>query len=243
MRRGFLPYVLGILIAGAIANASSTYTGSLTYNPSVVDSSDELAVGPSALVQWVGYTVGISWTVTDADTSHPGFPWKYTYTFGHDGSQYGLSHVIIETSEGFSLSDITGLSGASIESIGPQTAMSGNPNLPEDMVSGIRFAPLTEGPLSMTWTFYSDRQPVWGDFYARCGGHAGQINYAYNYNNTSGTESGFLSPDTDPTADPSTGTAANHYYYHMLRPDSVPEPGTLALLALGGLAVIRRRHP
>lgn len=198
----FLVVALGTL---AVAANATMYTGSLTYTPpNPPGTSDELFVGPSNL-QWVNYTVGISWTVTDTDTSHPGFPWKYTYTFGHNGTQAGISHVIIEASPGMTVDDMVDLTGASLypsDPIGEHRVMSGNPNMPED-INGIKFNPLTEGAFSMTWTFFSDRQPVWGDFYARCGGKQGGINYAYNYNMDSlGNESGFLSPDTDPTAIP-----------------------------------------
>ena len=221
--------------------SAATYSGSLTYTPPYpADSADQLQVGPSNL-QWVNYTVGISWSVTDTDTSQAGFPWLYTYTFGHNGNQAGISHVIIEGSSGISASDITDLTGATLSSVGLQTVASGNPNMPEDMV-GLRFDPLTESPFSMTWSFYSDRAPVWGDFYARCGGKQGGINFAYNYNNTGGIETGFLSPDVDPTAQASAGTALNNYFFHILRPDSiVPEPGTVSLLGLGVLMLWLRR--
>lgn len=229
--------VLCIFISVAVANAA-LYTGSLTYTPPAPpDVNDGLMVGPPNL-QWVNYTLGISWTVTDTDNSYPGFPWKYTYTFGHNGTQAGISHIIIEASEGISSSDITGLEGATITSVGPQTVQSGNPNMPEDLAGGIRFNPLSSGLFSMTWSFFSNRQPVWEDFYARCGGFAGGINYAYNYNMDSlGVERGFLSPDTDPLDPPSNGSVE----FHILGPDAVPEPATLSLLAFGGLVLLRRR--
>jgi hypothetical protein len=224
---------------------AATYSGSLTYTPGPPpDVNDELNVGPANL-QWVNYTVAISWTVTDTDASYPGYPWKYTYTFGHNGGQAGISHIIIEGSEGMTVADLVGLSGASLyptDPIGVHQVTSGNPNMPED-INGIKFNPLADSPFGMTWSFFSNRVPVWGDFYARCGGRQGGINFAYNYNlDAGGNASGFLSPDTDPAAAPESGTAANHCHFHILRPDSlIPEPTSLWVMELGLLTLLRRR--
>ncbi len=242
MRTAFIFAIVLLLTGSALA---ATYEGSLTYTPGPPpDVDDELNVGPADL-QWANYRVRILWTVTDTDLSQPGYPWKYTYTFEHNGGQAGISHIIIEASTAFGLGDIAGLTGANLYPTDPITThrvMSGNPNMPED-VYGIKFVPLTDSPISMTWSFFSDRVPVWGDFYARCGGRLGGINFAYNYNlDAGGNAAGFLSPDTDPAASPASGTPANHYYFHILRPDSlIPEPGTLMLVAAAALAGLNRR--
>ena len=75
--------------------------------------------------------------------------------------------------------------------------------------------------------FDSIRMPVWGDFYAKCGGIP--PNEAWN--------EGFATPDPlDPPAD---GSIASH----ILVPDSfVPEPTTLSLLVACGLLAARRRR-
>ena len=237
--------ILGFLFLTALPLMAATYTGSLTYTPpGPATSSDGLAVGPSNL-QWITYTIGIFWTVTDTDNTYATHPWKYTYTFGHDGSQAGISHVIIETSPTFNASSMVGLTGASFSALGLQFSNGGNPNMPE-YIYGLKVDPLTSPEMSMTFSFYSDRAPVWGDFYARCGGKLGGINYAYNYNNTDGVENGFLNPDAITTniddIDPLAAATNGSLNFHILRPDSVvPEPATLSLMSLAGVALLRRR--
>ena len=233
--------LIALLIAGSAS--ASVYTGSLTYSPPYpAGSSDGLFVGPSDL-QWATYNVTISWEVTDEDANAPAaFPWKYTYTFGHDGPQAAISHIIIESSPTFDESNLVGLTGASLDNVGAQTVLAGNPNMPEAL-TGLRFDPLTESPTSMTWSFYSDRDPVWGDFYARCGGRMGGINFAYNFNDDGlGNVNGFTVNDVDPLLAAQSGSVD----FHILRPDtlgSIPEPATLAMLMLaGGYALARRRR-
>ena len=123
-------------------------------------------------------------------------------------------------------------------SLEEQKVMSGNQDMPEN-VYGMRFNPLSGGVTDWTFSFFSNRLPVWGDFYARCGGFQGGINKAYNYNMDGlNVERGFISPDVDPVAGPSDGSVD----FHILRPDSVvPEPATAVLLVLGSLLVLRKR--
>jgi len=219
-----------LCVIAALPVSAVTYSGSLHYTPPgpTPDSSDGLYVGTPEVNQWINYGVGISWNVSNEDPLD-GRAWKYTYTFGHDGGQAGISHVIIEGSQGIGASDIYGLTGATLASVGLQPANPGTPGIPESLY-GTRFNPLSSGQFSMTWTFWSDRAPVWGDFYARCGGANG-INRAYNYNNTGGVENGFLVNDVDPTAAAANGSVD----FSILRPDTVvvPEPSSLLALLSG----------
>jgi len=231
--------------------AAATYSGSLQYTPPAPPgTSDGLFVGgPSG--EWDAYTVTFSWTVTNADTTYPAYPWKYDYRMQLSGTAYGYSHIIIETSDDLIVDDVFGLTGATLDSVKLQAVASGNSDMPED-VFGIRFLPLSSGVTDMAWTFYSNREPVWGDFYAKDGGHAGVMNIAYNYNmDASGVARGFLDPDgidtnrddTDPTVGPTSGSID----FHILRPDTkgtprIPAPSALLLGGIGAVTVAWARR-
>jgi hypothetical protein len=177
--------------------------------------------------------ISITWEITNEDTSHPGYPWKYTYTFSHDGDKSGISHIIIETDTDFALTDLDGLTGATLESVKTHTEKPGNDGMPEN-IYGIRFNSIGKDVYSMTWTFWSTRAPVWGDFYAKNGGK----NYAYNYNNTSDVIKGFVPNDIDPIASSANGSVD----YHILRPGVVPEPMTLGMILLGSWLISKKRR-
>lgn len=226
----------------ASANATS-YNGTLSYSPPAPPGANDGLYVEGVPTQWPTYNVSLSWTVTNEDISHPGFPWKYTYTFGHDGNAGALSHVIIEASPSFTSADMDGLTGATLSSVGLQRVSSGNEGMPEDL-NGIRFNPPTDSQYSMSWTFWSDRQPVWGDFYGRCGNKQNLgVNRAFNQNGSLG----FVDPNGSDTlmddVDPTAPAANNSLDYHILVPDSlVPEPVTALSLGLGALLLRRRRR-
>ena len=237
--------ILAFSLASAIMFCSlpiasgETLSGSLTYTPSAPpDSEDGLWITGAT---WPDYTASMTWEVTNEDGTQPGFPWKYTYSFELTSGgtlQGGISHVIIECSEAMSKDDIVGVSGGAVLADNPvelQQVSSGNPDMPEDLW-GIRFDPISN-PVSeyeMTWFFWSNREPVWGDFYIKDG--MNPVNIAYNYNKTGEDETGFLSSDVDPNLPRGTNPAG---LYHILRPDSlIPEPGSFVLLVTAAVGLL-----
>lgn len=235
--------VTALAFYGLPAANGETHVGSLTYSPPTPpDSADALWVEGK---NWPAFTAAMSWTVTDEDDSYEGFLWKYTYNFQLTSGETlkgGISHLILECSEDMPVGDITGVTGeAALASVELQRVTSGNPEMPED-VWGIRFNPIAADEYDMTWSFWSNRLPDWGDFYVKDGGKPDNI--AYNYNETGTVKLGFLSPDVDPNTPRWSNPVG---LYHVLRPGApVPEPGALVLLVMAGLGVLayvwRRRR-
>jgi hypothetical protein len=194
--------------------------------------------GVTATGNWDSSGVGfkISWTVTDTHTTTSGGNeiWSYSYTISDasgNGLVGGLSHWIMSVSSTFTSADIWNVQGNTNQEGGPTTYTStsdgnSNPNLPGP-IFGIKFGGTAD---PATTSFYSDRAPTWGDFYAKDGtaGTQGQtVDTAWN--------SGFGTTPTNP------------FQMWISRPDTtsgvtdlgtVPEPSTMALAALGGLGFL-----
>ena len=164
----------------------------------------------------------IVWEITDMGTHY-----HYEYALSVLGKKAkDISHFIIEVSPTFGQDNFEEATGAfrSTE-IGDFDDGNGNPDIPGEL-HGLKFDG-TSGT-TLTISFDSDREPVWGDFYAKGGGKP--TNQVWN--------AGFSA--SDPTAAPSDGTVGNH----ILVPDSmsidvlVPEPSTVALLVTGLLGLM-----
>jgi hypothetical protein len=228
--------MVAVLVAASVAGADS-YTGSL--------SSKNYCGGEKCIKArglWRLYNWKMSWEVTDEALDAPdSHPWKYTYTFGTKCGLGLISELILEASAGdpngigkFELDNLWGLEG-NAELVGIDSFAS-EPGIPE-AIYGIKLKPEKNCIISpsMSFSFYSDRAPVWGDFYTR-----GWLcrNYAYN--------KGFALDDpTDPASNGSLNC-------HILVPDTfddtpggdnpVAEPSALALMVLSGLGLTARRR-
>jgi hypothetical protein len=203
---------------------ATTYTGSLSYGN-----------GLSATENWKDSSTMLSWTVTNEEpdpTLPDTFVWKYTYTLSV--AQTSPSHIIIEASSGdsegigkFTDDNFENVSGFTmkdeIKTHHSTGNKGGNPFMPADLY-GIKLEDWEDDQFPLVITFYSDRVPVWGDFYSK----GGKDSVVYN--------SGFTAVDpTAPAADES-------YEGHLLVPDTVPEPGLLTLLGMGGLGLAWKKR-
>lgn len=158
---------------------------------------------------------GISWTITD--NLDGTLTYSYSF-FTATGSQLTPSHFILELSPGCIVeggSECIRFDGDTEFRVDWSGSQPSNPGMP-GAIYGVKF---DEG-LS-TYTFISDRSPVWGHFYAKKGNDSGMWNLGL------------------------TGNAAyqENVLYFVPRPDTdehippIPEPGTMVLLG-AGLAVL-----
>ena len=210
-----------LFVAATGAFAQSTYTGSLGTGTGAV--SNQMSYGGTT---WEGNSYPtLSWTITGSASS-----WNYSYTLNDAYTDCPVfPSMLLETSTTFTSSDISSMAGGT-DAIGTYTSGTYT-GLPRNLY-GLLLTPGSQSNTE-TFTFHSDRAPVWGDFYT---GVAGPY-YAWN--------SGFLSNDPDPAGTgPTNGaldiTSGAYQGYYLLVPDttggsSTPEPGSilLGLSALG----------
>ena len=83
--------------------------------------------------------------------------------------------------------------------------------------------------------FDSNRQPMWGDFYAKDGKSGTLWNYAYN------TDLGVIVANQQDYANPAIDAQGNALH-KILVPDTIPEPATIGLLGLGAMAFLKKRR-
>ncbi len=217
MTRTILAVIIAAMLTVPAAFALPSYSGSLS-----------TPVGVHGTGIWVD-NFTIAWQISQmGDLS-----WCYNYYITElDGSPLdpgALSHWIVEVSPGTTLDDFWGFNGQPIE-------IGDNWETEAGFTFEGRGMKLDYGGEGQTeWSFYSWRNPVWGDFFAKDGQAGGEgLNTAWN--------AGFFDDDPlDPAADGSIG-------YKILRPDTetmIPEPTTIGLLGLGlvGLgARLRKRR-
>jgi len=238
--KALLPSLLlsGILLFCCQGEAqAAVYTGDLLYeNWGAVDTG--LEVVSANADGWGNYTK-VAWKVSDQEPGKPAsHPIYYEYTI--TVRKYALSHAILETSDNFGTGDITQVEvdGQSHTNyaINTHDPNAGSPDMPEALY-GVKVDDLGGGfdagggNVAIVISFFSNRLPVWGDIYMKCGGYG---NRAWN--------EGFTTADTDPPDPPANGSVLKH----VLVPDSVvPEPGSTALLVAASASLLgasRRRR-
>jgi hypothetical protein len=157
----------------------------------------------------------ISWDVAEVDGG-----WVYGYSI--DDNFKDISHLNIEVT----FDNPEPLIGHNGEFLDPEWILAdhpSNPGMPED-IFGVKF---DDGVDHIS--FFSDRAPVYGNFYAKSGWDSDSEEWTYAYNHG--------------LADP---LSMNRYDF-IVRPNGVivtPEPAASALMALGvgGVVLARRRR-
>lgn len=163
-----LTLTLSLLFTAGLALGTPValqYEGQL-YGPN----DQSLPVGLAGTGAWAdpgnSSPVTLHWIVTQ----NPDSTWHYEYTLATPLG--GVSHAIIEVSEGLALEDLTNFSGS--PELADYTATSNgnsNPNLP-GTIHGLKFD--GGGDTNFSISFDTWRPPVWGDFYAKDGVAGGQ---------------------------------------------------------------------
>jgi hypothetical protein len=221
-------WVIGILMVCLAAAPAMAYIGTL--GPTT---SDGLTYDPSTSPygDWYG-RVTFEWDVYQLTSGPWQGLWMYDYTFSlAEGWHGALSSFYLETSPDFSAANIMDWGGGA-EGIDINSWSAGTSGLPGAM-TGIKFVPWPEpanggDPISYNMWLISNREPIWGDFFAKDGSVGGDV---YN--------SGFGDPN--PTAPFSTPYDDSSVFGHVLVPDTTeyfrtPELSTWMLLGLSALA-------
>ncbi len=244
--------VVALALFAGVASANSfdpddyVVVGSGDYTGSRTDGGDP--DGVQTYDGWVGH-FALGWVITPNDTAPNGMSlWKYDYTItaGTYDEQGGsvdkaVSHWILEVSplvtaenwqDYFFFEDMTPFETKLYEfddytSTGPKKP---NPYMPAGTtLHGFKFntTEAEQAQESISFSFWSTQQPVWGNFYAVDGTEYDTWAVAYN--------EGFTVDPLDATGDPLD------YTRWIPTPDTepgliIPEPG-LSVLALGAFLV------
>lgn len=206
------------------------YSGTLNYSDGQI----------TATNAWAAAGTSMFWEVTQA-----GSVWNYKYVLTVAATD--ISHLIIETSDGVALgTDLYGfgvVSGSTSTSfttlLEPYASGPSNPNMPSGGMYGVKIQGVPVENESTQWmvTFASTRRPVWGDFYAKCGGIGASANTAFN----TGFTGGYFDPYNVVTRN---GITSDNQIAVPDTTEVIPELGSTAsaLMGLPVLVALRRRY-
>jgi hypothetical protein len=187
-----------------------------------------------------GFQIVVSVNIDKSRSSDQWYHYTYTVT-GTDGNNLtkNLSHILIEVTNPSVLGDFKNVTPSIAD--GPQTFKPSDGGgtvyygMPGDIYAVKWNAPT--GSKSFTFDFYTFKNPVWGDFYARCGGQpespGGPTIFNYAYNAKFGS-------------DPTFADAPYNGWIPTPNGGEVPLPASIMLLGSGllglGAAGWRRRN-
>ncbi len=226
--------LLGLAAVAVLLCGSATATP--VYNTDVLPDdwtgSRSIGSGLEGTGAW-GSNFSISWQISQPSSGT--FFYKYMVSW----SVGAPSHVIFELSEGCASDTAECVWGFLVDEEEPEKVDFGtfsganpsNPNMPGS-IYGVKIDRPSEAD-GYVFSFYSDRMPVWGNFYAKDGkaDGGGDWNAVWNLGLTSDY------------------SGSGEIIHFIARPDTVgmppeiPEPGTMVMLGAGLLAIglLRRR--